>query len=74
MRMAAKNVTRTLRVAHAFRVLAKPSRVRELSMTLGPVLKGNAAEKVRFGGTPKPARNKRALPNRTGGFSGDLLL
>ncbi len=61
------------RVARASRVLAKASRLRELSKRIG----GNCArhsirtsQEVRFGGTPKPARETRALP----GFTHTLFL
>ena len=55
-----------LREARAYRVLAKVSRLRELSSRAVTecvhVFTSEAAREVRFGGTPKPARETRALP------------
>src|SRR5882724_3128022 len=52
-------------VAHASRVLAKPSRVRELFLCFsnGAITQMHKKpSKVRFGETPKPTRETRALP------------
>ena len=54
---------RGIRGAHACSVLAKAFRLRELFLEIHKLCRlTRAQEEVRFGGTPKPARCKRALP------------
>ncbi len=50
----------SVRVAHASRVLANASRIRGLFLDAQWLM--GTQTKVRFGGTPKPARETRALP------------
>ncbi|PYI83227.1 MAG: hypothetical protein DME54_09140 [Verrucomicrobia bacterium] len=49
-------------VAHASRVLATVSRRRELSFIAAATTSSSPLGKVRFGATPKPTRETRALP------------